>query len=129
MSWLHRKRARLDAPFPEAWRAILDANVVHWSFVTAAERERLEDTILWLVVDKRWEAAAGFALTDEIRVTIAAQAALLVLGFDDDPYENVGTIIVHPTTMTFTGARGGLIRGRSTTRRCTRSALRTTTVR
>jgi Mlc titration factor MtfA (ptsG expression regulator) len=111
VTWFRRKRARLEEPFPAGWRAILDANVVHWSYVTADEREHLEDTIVWLVVDKRWEAARGFVLTDEIRVTIAAQAALLVLGFDDDPYENVGTIIVHPTTMTFTGTRGGVIPG------------------
>ncbi|HYL50832.1 MAG TPA: M90 family metallopeptidase [Acidimicrobiia bacterium] len=111
MRWIRRKRARLDEPFPEEWRAILDANVVHWSFLTTDERPRREDTILWLVVDKRWEAARGFVLTDEIRVTIAAQAALLVLGFDEDPYENVGTIIVHPTTMIFTGPRGGAIPG------------------
>jgi len=111
VSWIRRKRARLDEPFPEAWRAILDANVVHWSFLSADERARLEDTILWLVVDKRWEAARGFVLTDEVRVTIAAQAALLALGFDEDPYANVGTIIVHPTTMIFTGPRGGAIPG------------------
>ncbi len=114
VSWFRRKRSRLDEPFPAEWRAILDANVVHWSFVTAEEQEHLEDTILWLVVDKRWEAARGFELTDEIRVTIAAQAALLVLGFVDETYEayeNVDTIIVHPTTMTFTGPRGGMIPG------------------
>jgi MtfA peptidase len=111
VSWLRRKHNRLDEPFPEAWRSILDANVTHWSFLSADERAHLEDTILWLVVDKRWEAARGFELTDEIRVTIAAQAALLVLALDDDEYENVGTIIVHPTTMTFTGTRGGPIPG------------------
>jgi Mlc titration factor MtfA (ptsG expression regulator) len=111
VSWLRRKHKRLDEPFPEAWRSLLDANVTHWSFLSGDERAHLEDTILWLVVDKRWEAARGFELTDEMRVTIAAQAALLVLGLDDDEYENVDTIIVHPTTMTFTGARGGPIPG------------------
>jgi len=76
-----------------------------------AARERLEERVVHLLVDKRWEAARGFALTDEIRVTIAAQAALLVLGLDDDAYDNVGTIIVHPTTMWFSGQRAGPVRG------------------
>ena len=55
----------------------------------AAEREQLEDLVIALVTDKRWEAARGFTLTDEIQVTIAAQAALLVLGLGDDSYRGV----------------------------------------
>jgi MtfA peptidase len=112
--WTRRKYAQLDEPFPEGWRAIIARNVAHWSFLDPDEREQLEDAVLWLLVDKRWEAARGFTLTDEIRVTIATQAALLVLGFDDDGYEyyaNVGTIIVHPSTMTTSGERAGPVAG------------------
>ena len=53
----------------------------------------------------RWEAARGFRLTDEVRVAIGAQAALLLLGLDDglDNYEQVTSVIVHATTIVRTG--------------------------
>ena len=97
--------------FPPAWRALLEANVVHYRVLGPEERHHLEDLIILLLVRKRWEAARGFALTDEIQVTIAAQAALLVLALGFDAYRGVGTIIVHPTTMTLKGQRGGPAQG------------------
>jgi Mlc titration factor MtfA (ptsG expression regulator) len=99
--------ALLEAPFPDAWREIIERNVSHWRMLDAHEREELEETMLLLIVDKRWEAAQGFVLTDEIRVTIAAQAALLVLAIGYEAYRGVGLIIVHPTTMRLTGQRRG----------------------
>jgi Mlc titration factor MtfA (ptsG expression regulator) len=86
--------------------------VVHWNLLSDDERTRLEALALGLIAEKRWEAARGFALTDEMRVLIAAQAALLVLGLPDDSYRDVGSILVHPTTMVLTGPRsqgGGLV--------------------
>ena len=35
------------------------------------------------MAEKNWEGCGGLTVTDEMRVTIAAQACLLVLGFDD----------------------------------------------
>jgi Mlc titration factor MtfA (ptsG expression regulator) len=97
-----RERRQLEAGgFPDAWRAVITANVAHWKLFDDEERARLEDTAMVLMLYKRWEAARGFALTDEMRITIAAQAAVLVLGFDDDEYVNVNTIIVHPSTIVF----------------------------
>jgi MtfA peptidase len=106
-----RKRALIRDGFPDVWRALLDANVAHWRVLGPDEREELEHLIILLLVDKRWEAARGFELTDEIQVTIAAQAALLVLSLGYDAYRGVGTIIVHPTTMVMKGERGGPARG------------------
>src|SRR5262245_2391518 len=109
-----RRRALRRGPLPEEWRAIPNANVVHWRVPHDDARARLEDLIVLLVTDKRWEAARGFSLTDEIQVTIAAQAALLVLGLGYEAYRGVRTIIVHPTTMTLTGERGGPVSGTRT---------------
>ena len=40
-------------------------------------------------------------LTDEIRVTISAQACLLLLGLPHNYYQNVETIIVYPSTVSY----------------------------
>ncbi len=86
--------------------------MVHWSYLDNLERARLEEIISYLLGHKRWEAAVGFELTDEIRVLIAAQAGLLVLGLDEgDSYADVSTIIVHPTTVVQHGRRAGPARG------------------
>jgi Mlc titration factor MtfA (ptsG expression regulator) len=51
------------------------------------------------IAEKAWEGCNGLELTDEIRVTIAGQACLLLLGFEHDLYRNVETILVYPSTV------------------------------
>ena len=108
MPWFRRKHHAFDEPFPEEWRAVIAANLSHWKYLDADDREHLEDTVLWLVFEKRWEAARGFELTYDIQVTIAAHAALLVLGFDVDDYASVDTIIVHSSTIVLRDTQSGL---------------------
>ena len=55
--------------------------------------------------ETRWEAAQGFAVTDEMRAVISAQACLLVLELDLDHYRHVASIIVHPRTVVLRGQR------------------------
>jgi Mlc titration factor MtfA (ptsG expression regulator) len=97
-----RDRTRL----PDTWRELAAASVAHWAVLDDDERERMGD-LMEQILERRWEAANGFALTDEIRVVIAAQAALLILDLDIDCYRDVTAIIVHPTTVTLRGERPG----------------------
>ncbi|MEJ7845564.1 MAG: M90 family metallopeptidase [Acidimicrobiales bacterium] len=96
-SWRRRARPAL----PDDWRDVVAGRVAHWALLDATERDRLGELMADLVATKRWEAARGFVLTDEVRTVIAAQAALLVLGLDAGCYHDIGSIIVHPTTMRF----------------------------
>jgi len=102
---LGRRRRALDRPFPDAWRALLGRRLVHYSRLTRDERERLEDLIKVFVVDKKWQAARGFDLTEEVKVLISAMACLLILELDYDAYDTVTWIEVHPTTVVRTGLR------------------------
>lgn len=100
-----RRRELLDGGFRPEWRDLLAERMAHWHLLGDEERQRLEHLALRLMVDKRWEAARGFELTDDIEVTIAAQAALLALGLPDDAYREVQAIVVHPTTVVARGQR------------------------
>ena len=102
-----------DNGFPEPWRALLQQTFAPWATLTAAERTHLEDLTLELIATKRWEAARGFTLDDEVIVTIAAHAALLVLALPsgDRLYGQAGPIIVHATSMVLDGPRPGPIPG------------------
>ena len=101
----HRlRRERIDAGFSEEWRALCSRRFRWWRGLSDDERARLEAVALGLIIDKDWEAARDFEVTDEMTLVIAAQAALLVIGLDDDdPYRGVHAIIVHPTTLVLTG--------------------------
>ena len=96
---------------PDGWSDVVAENVAVWSVLDADERGRLEAAGDWLLRHKHWEAARGFALTDEIRVTVALQAALLVLGLSVDEYREVSAIVVYPTTMRSHGVSAGPVPG------------------
>jgi Mlc titration factor MtfA (ptsG expression regulator) len=96
---------------PAGWANIVEQHVATWSVLDPDERARAEAASDWLLRHKHWEAANGFALDDEITVTIAAQAALLVLGLNVDEYREVGTIIVYPTAMQSRGTYAGPVAG------------------
>lgn len=103
-----RRRAR-EAPFPESWRALLTDRVAHWCFLDDAERARLEDLIKVFLVDKEFEGARGLQVAEDVKVTIAAQACLLLLGLDRDYYRDVHSIIVYPSTVLRRGLHGSAV--------------------
>jgi MtfA peptidase len=100
----HRERRELlEAGFLPEWRTLLDERHHTWPLLGAGERARLEQLSLGLLVDLHWEAAKDFELTTEVEVTIAAEAALLLLGLELDGFPKVHTVLVHPTTVVIEG--------------------------
>ncbi|HZI40002.1 MAG TPA: zinc-dependent peptidase, partial [Acidimicrobiia bacterium] len=104
-------RRRAPQGLPENWMEIVERGVAHWALLDAGERERLGEIMEEMLEGKRWEAARGFALTDEIRTVIAAQAALLILGLDFDWYRAVQAIVVHPTDVVSHEPQPGPVEG------------------
>jgi Mlc titration factor MtfA (ptsG expression regulator) len=96
---------------PDGWLDIVERNVAFWSLLNGDERAQVEAASEWLLRRKHWEPANGFTLTDEITVTIAVQAALLVLGLSTDEYREVGTVIVYPSGMKSRGVYAGPVPG------------------
>ena len=99
--WLrdHRRAEARNRLFPPAWEAFMRANVAHYCVLDDAERAELRAMIQVFLEEKDWEGCGGLDLTDEIRVTIAAQACLLQLGLPHDYYRNVESILVYPSTV------------------------------
>jgi Mlc titration factor MtfA (ptsG expression regulator) len=96
---------------PDGWEPIVERRVAYWQVLDPAERQRLAELADFIVAAKRWEAARGFEMTDEVVVTIAVQAAVLILGLDTSYFGKVTSIIVHPTTFAIPGPRPSAIRG------------------
>lgn len=95
------------AGLPPDGPALVARHLAVWPQLTPQEQDRLLEVCQELLSRKRWEAARGFALDDTVRVVIAAQAALLVLGLSTDHFRLVSGIIVHPTTLLTSGVRPG----------------------
>jgi Mlc titration factor MtfA (ptsG expression regulator) len=78
--------------------------MVHFSYLEGHEQQQLCQLVQLFVAEKEWEGCNGLVLTDEMKVTIAGQACLLLLGLVDvlrgpELYANVETILVYPSTF------------------------------
>jgi hypothetical protein len=100
-SWFteHRRRRLLDEPFPEPWLDYLRRDMPHYEFLSPDEQQLLRDYVQIFVAEKNWEFLGGLKESDEIRVAIAGQACLLLLGLEDNHnfYKNVESVLVYPT--------------------------------
>jgi Mlc titration factor MtfA (ptsG expression regulator) len=94
-----RKHAAIVAePFPEAWREIVERDVAYAVKLSVEERRTLEGLVQIFIAEKSFEGCGGLELTDEIRVTIAAHACLLILHRDEaDVYPGLDSILVYPS--------------------------------
>jgi Mlc titration factor MtfA (ptsG expression regulator) len=99
--WLtERRRARLlDEPCPPAWYAIIDDNVALVQRLDAEQRRRLCELVAVFIAEKSWEGCGGLEMTDEIKVTVAAQACMLLIGREHALYKDVESILVYPDTV------------------------------
>jgi Mlc titration factor MtfA (ptsG expression regulator) len=93
-----RRQALRARPFPDAWLAILRRNFPLFEQLTAEDRAELQGHIQVFLAEKRFEGFQGVIITDEIRVTIAAQACLLLLHRETDYYPTMTSIFVYPSS-------------------------------
>jgi len=103
--WLRRRRRKAwgQRPFPAAWLDVLQSNAAAYWRLDETRRAKIRRDILVLVADKNWEGCAGFVMTDEAKVTIACQIALVTLGFDAEYFDAVRSILVYPQAYSAPG--------------------------
>ncbi len=93
----NRRREEIrEQPFPEAWLGYIEKNVGHNAYLSESDQATLRDDLRILISEKTWEGGGGLELTEEMQVTIAAEASLLLLGLDHEFYPNVESIVVYP---------------------------------
>jgi len=82
--------------FPAEWLSIIQRNVPYYRRLTEAATRELQRDILIFLSEKRFVGCRDLEITDEIKVTIAAQACILLLGRQTDYYPGLRTILVYP---------------------------------
>lgn len=98
LSFLRRRRRKkvLSTPFPEEWRAIVDARLPFYAGLDAEMQETFRDELQVFLDRVDFFGAADLEITDEIRVTIGGSAVRLILGLDDSFYDRLKEIVVYP---------------------------------
>jgi len=86
-------------PFPEEWLAILQRNVPYYRRLSEQDQQEIRGHVQVLINEKNFEGCGGLALTDEIKVTIAAHAAILLLHRKPDYYPRLDSILVYPNSF------------------------------
>lgn len=92
-----RKRLR-TRPVPAGWRSILESNLSLFRRLPPADQEELLGHVQVFMAEKSFEGCGGLELTDEIRLTVAAQACLLLLHRKTDYYPELSTVLVYPSS-------------------------------
>lgn len=90
-----RRLLREQADDPR-WTAILEHRLVLFRRLSTQDRRELLAHTRVLLAEKRFEGCGGLELTDEIRVVVAAQAALLQLHREATYYPSLLSILVYP---------------------------------
>ncbi|MFA6186244.1 MAG: M90 family metallopeptidase [Phycisphaerae bacterium] len=91
------RRKRLSQKlFPVPWLQIIEENVAFCKSLPDEDKKELLRHILIFISEKHFEGCGGLKITDEIRVTIAAQACILLLHRKTDYYPGLSSIFVYP---------------------------------
>ena len=90
----HRLRSQ---PFPAPWTQILEKRMPVYAALQAQERSILEQLILRFLDDKTFYGCAGLEVTDLMKLCIAGEACLLLLGQSGPVYPKLQSILVYPT--------------------------------
>lgn len=96
--WFKRRRRRqlLARPWLDASRDALAEGVWQYRYLDDGRRKQLEETTRILVAEKNWEGCDGFQLTEEAKIAVAGQAALTTLGFEEETFDRVLSILIYP---------------------------------
>lgn len=95
--WRARRRQRIRAQaFPRLWRQILQRRMPYFQSLPAGLQLQLKQHIQVFLAEKRFVGCGGLTITDEIRITIAAHACLLLLNRTTDYYPRLHQILVYP---------------------------------
>ncbi len=95
-----RRRALLATPLADAQRSRLHALAPLTARIPEDRRALYEGVVQLLLAEKRFEGAGGIEVTDDMRLAIAGQAALLQLRAGADYYPGLHSIVIYPTAFT-----------------------------
>lgn len=96
---LQKKRKEIMAQkFPDRYKTIIEEKIKLYSYLPEKMKEELHRYVLVFLEEKTFEGCGGLEMTDEIKVTIAAQACFLLINNKEVTfYPELQSVVVYPT--------------------------------
>lgn len=95
--WREYQRDKIRSqPFKKKWRKIIQQRMPYFRQMPADLQLQLKQHIQVFIAEKEFVGCNGVKITDEIRITIAAQACLLLLNRKTNYYPKLQSILVYP---------------------------------
>lgn len=86
-------------PFTEGMNQYLRTALPFFDVLPPVQKQRLKEKMNQFLANKRFYGCAGLSITEEIRVTISAEACLLVLNYEGEVYPGLTSILVYPSAF------------------------------
>jgi Mlc titration factor MtfA (ptsG expression regulator) len=95
--WREYKRNKIkNKPFKKEWRKIIQQRIPYFRQMPVDLQLQLKQNIQVFLAEKNFIGCNGVQITDEIKITVAAQACLLLLNRKTDFYPKLNAILVYP---------------------------------
>lgn len=100
--WLrNRRRKRLLAAVTTSdWIETLQNRLWQYRHLSSPQRQKLHGWIRIFIHERHWEGCDGLKLTEQVKLLVAAQAGLLVLGHDNWYFDRTPSILIYPEEYT-----------------------------
>ena len=82
--------------FPRHWLNIVESNLAIYNTLSHSEQKQLQGYIQVFLKEKQFIGCLGLQITEEIKVTIAAIACLLLFGNRQTYFPNLRSILIYP---------------------------------
>jgi len=107
-SWFSSKdESQTEQDFPEEWTGYLKNNLPLYRKLPEELRQKLHRKTARLIRQVWFEGCGGLELTNEIILTIAAQACMLIMNREGSIYPGLKSILVYPSTFIATHKSAG----------------------
>ena len=93
-----RRKRLLAEPIKPEWNQIIEKNIPLYKHLGEQLQSQLAGLVNIFLAEKRFEGCGGQEITDEVRVTIAAQACMLLLNRKTKYFPRLHSIYVYPAT-------------------------------
>jgi len=106
-----RRRELMHESIPDGWPELIAKNLPLYVRLPEELKQQLHGLVNVFLDEKRFVGCGGQEITDEVKVTIAAQACMLLLNRKTHFYRKLKTIYVYPHTYVAKGVQhdGGLV--------------------
>lgn len=95
----YRRKKIIKRDFSKEWMDIIERNVPLYHGLPHNLQQELLDHVKFFIYEKRFRGAKGLEVNDEMKVTIAANACILILNRKSNYFKKLSTVVVYPSSF------------------------------